>query len=220
MSRTTNPPPARVASPNTPRDRRRNAFTLLELVLVLMLMVIVAGLAVPSLSRSIAGHRLRTSGDMIRTEWTRARSKAMKSGRIHVVQYQAGGDQFQTQPWIAADDLLEASSQALMSQSQNATMPAPASGLAAQPERLPEGVLFVDSQATPDTRAQLVAAQAPMPTATGGVWSEPLLFYPDGTTSTAQLTLQNRRGRRTTIELRGLTGVSRVAQTPAGEVRP
>ena len=101
MSRAANnSPPACVTLPSAPRVRR--GFTLLELVLVLMLLVIVAGLAVPSLSRSVAGERLRRSGDTIRTQWARARVKAMKSGRIHVFQYQAGGDQYQTQPWIAA----------------------------------------------------------------------------------------------------------------------
>jgi hypothetical protein len=37
-----------------------------------------------------------------------------------------------------------------------------------------------------------------------------ILFYPDGTTSTAEVTIKNERGKYITIKLRGLTGAARV----------
>ena len=42
----------------------------------------------------------------------------------------------------------------------------------------------------------------------GTVWSTPIFFYPDGSTSTAALLLKNESGRCIEIRLRGLTGTS------------
>jgi hypothetical protein len=44
-----------------------------------------------------------------------------------------------------------------------------------------------------------------------GSWSMPIFFYPDGTTSTATVTLQNESGRIITVCLRGLTGTATIA---------
>ena len=42
----------------------------------------------------------------------------------------------------------------------------------------------------------------------GTVWSTPIFFYPDGSTSTAAILLKNDAGRCIEIRLRGLTGTS------------
>jgi len=42
----------------------------------------------------------------------------------------------------------------------------------------------------------------------GTVWSTPIFFYPDGSTSTAAILLKNAAGRCIEIRLRGLTGTS------------
>jgi hypothetical protein len=39
-----------------------------------------------------------------------------------------------------------------------------------------------------------------------GDWSQPILFYPDGTTSTATILLKNAQSRCVELHLRGLTG--------------
>jgi len=44
----------------------------------------------------------------------------------------------------------------------------------------------------------------------GTIWSTPIFFYPDGTTSTAAILLKNEAGRCIEIRLRGLTGTSMV----------
>jgi hypothetical protein len=48
-------------------------------------------------------------------------------------------------------------------------------------------------------------------TAAGGV-SSPLLVYPDGSSTTAQIILADSRGRRMAIQLRGVTGRSSVVK--------
>jgi len=42
--------------------------------------------------------------------------------------------------------------------------------------------------------------------ADGTIWSAPVFFYPDGTTSTAAVLIRNELGRYTEVRLRGLTG--------------
>ena len=44
--------------------------------------------------------------------------------------------------------------------------------------------------------------------AEGLIWSSPIFFYPDGTTSTAAVLLKNESGRCLEVRLRGLTGTS------------
>ena len=43
-----------------------------------------------------------------------------------------------------------------------------------------------------------------------GIWSSPIFFYPDGSTSTAAMLLKNEIGRCMEIRLRGFTGTSTV----------
>lgn len=48
--------------------------------------------------------------------------------------------------------------------------------------------------------------------ADGMIWSSPIFFYPDGTTSTAAILLKNESGRCYEIRLRGLTGTGMVTE--------
>ena len=49
----------------------------------------------------------------------------------------------------------------------------------------------------------------------GSGWSEPIFFYPDGTTSNAQLLLRNKEGRMIELFLHGLTGIVKVSDVTA-----
>jgi len=46
----------------------------------------------------------------------------------------------------------------------------------------------------------------------GMIWSSPIFFYPDGTTSTAAVLLKNEMGRCTEVRLRGLTCTATVTE--------
>jgi hypothetical protein len=43
-------------------------------------------------------------------------------------------------------------------------------------------------------------------------WSQPLLFYPDGTSSQAKVTVANERGQAVQVTLRKLTGLATVSE--------
>jgi hypothetical protein len=96
-------------------------------------------------------------------------------------------------------------------------------------QTLPKDVFFVSSQAGLDTLAATTtnstSAAGDMPSSdayvasniasVGSGWSEPIFFYPDGTTSNAQLLLKNKEGRMIELFLRGLTGIVKVSNVTA-----
>src|SRR5687768_9399877 len=90
------------------RSHSRRAFTLVEMLLVLAILVVVAAVVLPSFYRSLRDSTLRSAAEKVRTEWNRAHIKAMKTGRIQVFRFQPGGRKFQIEPYQAADDELNA----------------------------------------------------------------------------------------------------------------
>lgn len=203
---------------------RPAGFTLLEIMLVLALMVIVAGLSMAALQGPLDNQRLRKSGDIIRTEFSRARVAAMRTGRVQIFRYETGGRMFSVQPWVQAEDYLELGGEALP---QNAS----AGGLNAAPlsmqqtavartNELPDKVSFAGGGTVQDVRAMLDEqellgggglGQTGSLLSGSGMWSSPILFYPDGTSSTAQVLLVNQRGYYVEVKLRGLTGLARAS---------
>ena len=51
----------------------------------------------------------------------------------------------------------------------------------------------------------------------GYVWSTPIFFYPDGTTSAAAVLLKNDRGQCVEVRLRGLTGIRKVSDLTSAD---
>ena len=80
----------------------RHAFTLVEVLLVLTIMVALAAVGVPLLRGSLEQQRLRSSANMIRGEWHDARLRAMEDGQILCLRCQLGGSE------IIIDRILDA----------------------------------------------------------------------------------------------------------------
>ena len=198
----------------------RSAYTLLEVLLVMALLVALAGMAVPVMYGPLENHRLRRSADIIRTEWTKARVRAMESGQTYVFRYVPSGTQYAVLPLSSQEDYVEASLAALSGTESAppgaAPLPLgnPAEGTSAEGTRLselPESVSFASSETVVDLRGELLAAQDTSEMAGDAQWSSPIYFYPDGTTSTARLVLGNQRQRYVVLTLRGLTGMIQVS---------
>lgn len=88
--------------------QQRWAFTLLEVVLVLGLLVLLTGLVMPNLIGQIEGGRLETSAEQMRSLLTLTRSKAMFDGKRYRIRFprddeidDLGGDR---QPIIERED--------------------------------------------------------------------------------------------------------------------
>jgi type II secretory pathway pseudopilin PulG len=203
------------------RRIRRSAFTLMEMILVVAMLVAVVAMALPALRGPMEDQRLLKTADLIRAQWTRARATAMRTGRIHVFRYQVATDIYVVEPWYGDADYLEASSDAT-------AMPAPTGQLSVAPgedlpnlplgvsgARLPTGIQFFAGETEVDARSSQMEQQGAMPAA-GGDAPPPVVFYPDGSTSDAKVVLTNERFF-VEVHIRGLTGMVRVSDLKVAE---
>jgi type II secretory pathway pseudopilin PulG len=201
--------------------------TLVEVMLVMAILLILASLALPIMRGPLSNMRLRKAGDVIRTEWTRLRVQAMGDGEIYAFRYTIGSNRYLVE---AIDDphfvdrsgpsSVENGSDGRVSdrntREDGATVgldaPETAASGGATLETLPEDVYFADGLVATDPRSgHYVPVEAVETTDdSGATWSAPILFYPDGTTSTALLLLKNARPRCLEVRLRGFTGIAAI----------
>jgi len=211
---------------------RRAAFTLLETMLVLAVMVAVGAMLWPALQKPFAAQRLRKSADQLHADLTRARASAMRSGGVR---------QFTADPAAATTTTGATYSigPAVDPAYAAATIePVVAAGSnvdgGVRTTTLPEGITLVavealDDVAPPPYAASPQAAQseaAPTtaspnagPSAANATFST-VFFHPDGTTSSARFTLANEQGLYLRVELRGLTGAVTKSDVVSAEQLP
>ena len=195
----------------TIRFPQRPSFTLIEVLLVLTLMVVIAAVAWPSVQRGFAGRRLHAAADGVRTELGQARVEAMRSGRTYTFQCVVHGDRYRMQRQDDAAAGAEGETPAV-AEPDGAT--STDESAMADEKTLPDGVTFTACELTlagegAGAGAQPAAdspATADAPVMDGDGWSDPILFYPDGTTSNARVVLAGERNFSVELMLRGLTG--------------
>lgn len=76
----------------------RQAFTLMEMVLVLALIVVLAGISYPAIDGMLADQRLTAAEDMIRGQCARARSRAINEGVPYRFAYVQGTGHWRIAP--------------------------------------------------------------------------------------------------------------------------
>ncbi len=200
----------------------RGGFTLLELVLVLAIIVLIGALAVPSLGEVFERQKLQGAAQELRLKWDRARLEAMRTGQAQVFQCTIGQRDYSLGPWVLESDIANAGSGATVMTGAGTLVETQANGFFTaagptepEPEQLEENLSFVSCLVAGDMRAYTTAqdSQSTRPgmsdvnTQTVG---QSVIFYPDGSTSTAEVRIQNQRGDVRAIQLRGLTGHCRV----------
>jgi len=214
---------------NPPRNPRSPAaWTLFELLLVLALLVVLAGLAMPLLEGSFTSLRLRRATDQVLAVWGQARIAAIESGRIHQFCFQPGGGDYLVEPWPRDE---ETAVNTIDVRQLSFTYPVERNnedGTVILRDCLPEGIELVGGQRASRVPAsgepapsEVVSLTAGTPAAdpNGKGWSAPILFYPDGTTVDASLLLGNTRKQYQRASLRGLTGSGRASPLiPASEL--
>ena len=186
----------------TTRSGRR-AFTLVEVVLVLVVLTLIAATTWPSLQRSLADHRLRNAADMIRADWARARAEAMASGVAQRFRYALDEQTYWIEP---CEDLASSAGERLSTDEI-----AQASGSSeSDRSRLPKDIAFVEGELVAESSEETwTDSTAP---SENGESEPPIVFLPDGTCSSARLVLQNEYDRGVTVKIRGLTAISTVGQ--------
>jgi len=195
--------------------RGRRAVTLLELLLTLSLLVALMALAWPALDGPLARQRLRSAADQVRARWGQARVQAMSTGQTYLFRCVVNSDRYTIEcrsgPEFVADAIDVEGTEGFAEDSDDSA------DTQKSEYTLPEKVTFVAGEASQDARAQTVDYGTDSPGGSEEDWSEPILFYPDGTTSTARLVLRNQRDYCIELSLRGLTGATRVGDTYAAE---
>ena len=178
----------------------RRGYTLFELLVVVALVLILAGMAVPSIESMYADSRLEAAADQVAGQWSAMRARAITEGRPYRFAIQPGGGDFRVAPdapefWSGGD---------APAASNDANAP-----LVAQ-DSLPAGIRFASvggdsgSAANPDTGEVGDASAA----ASGsGSWSTTAVFLPDGTARQDQeITFRSELSGPLALKLRALTG--------------
>jgi type II secretion system protein H len=195
---------------------RKPAFTLIEVLLVLAILVVVAAAAAPALRGVMRDAALKNAAETVRIHWTKAHVKAMKTGRIQVFRFEQDGMRFTVQPWAAADDEIEAAPavQGFGTAEEESASPRLDESSAVS---LPEGTTFVAGAAVLEGRSQAVEQDIKDANRFEADWSQPILFYPDGSTSDAWVIVGNDREVGIRVDLRGMTGTATLGEVTAVE---
>lgn len=180
-------------------------FTLLELIMVVAILVLVAALSIPAVSRSFTSQRLNKAADQVRTQMNRARIQSMKTGEVHAFFYELGGETFRMAEF-------NEQIQNIIDGGSSRREQVPQSNVNFGRDRLPRDVRFVGHSVSEDARASQTMSEVSADT--GQLL--PILFYPDGSSQDATLYLQNVKGDTLSVNLRGLTGAASVRPVEGG----
>jgi prepilin-type N-terminal cleavage/methylation domain-containing protein len=207
----------------------RRGLTLIEVCLVLVIFAVIAAFCWPAVGNALKSQRLKKSADIVRTEWCKARVKAMSGDCVVLFRYEPNGSRYCIERLL--DTALEGSSAANSDSIPNSTgnsanlgdigsgaedANAPNNASAVNYPELPKGVVFRECNIQNDSRAQACSSSntangtSNSASTTNVGWSSPIYFYPDGTSSSATLQIGNDQNRRIIVTLRGMTGVVKV----------
>ncbi len=194
---------------------RLAGFTLLELLLAMAVLAAIAAVSIPHFDLLLGDRRLVRAGEQIRIEMTRLRVESMRQGRVMMLEAMSGGNSIRFKPYESVADAIEAidqtgSQSALLSGATQGTLTTIASESSEQTIELPalvtvESVGVVSASRGFEIEQSLLSDQA-------NGWSRPILFYPDGSTSTAAVVLHLESTGHLTVKLRGITGEATVGQ--------
>jgi prepilin-type N-terminal cleavage/methylation domain-containing protein len=201
----------------------RPAFTLLELLLTLSVLAAIAAVAIPQIGTLLGDRRLVRAADQLRIEMTGLRVQAMRGGRVMMLQCLLDGGQFRMRSFYSLADATEAidqtgSQSTLLNGADQASVAviAPPEGEEEELVDLPEdvkiqSVAVVSAARASEIEQQLLGEQ-------GGGWSQPILFYTDGTTSTAAVTISHATHGQVTVKIRGITGDVTIGEVTGGQL--
>ena len=180
--------------------------TLVELLLVLVLLVVIGSLVVPILSGSFASVRLRRGADQVMADFSKARAEAIASGHIYQCRFQPRGSEYRFDPWHCAEEESDLGSESASESADSWFLK----------KTLPEQVVFYSGKlALQEVPGEREVTSLMENEATD--WSQPILFFPDGSTSSASVLLQNQRQLFQRIALRSLTGIARASDLLSAE---
>lgn len=167
------------------RRLARAGFTLIEIMVVVIILGIIAGVMIPNLGGSIDSTRLETASGRIAELLDYCYNAAVATGRVHGVIFSPDGRQYKV--------VVETPPDAENPESDQPTLePVKLPGMIESP--LPDGIKLAEAAAFEEDL---------LTTEEGEVR---VLFFPDGTTEFANLTLSDDKGAKRVVKLNGLSG--------------
>ena len=179
----------------------RRGYTFVELLLVLALLAVLAGMAWPSVLRFSNEQTIKEAGERVRSELDRTRFRAIDEGVTYQFRYEPNGRRYIAVP---------AEREGAATPTGSATPPAPTYAVASG--EISEGLTFQPAPGTTPT-GELVTADwlAGLPESAllaQTRWSSPILYRPDGTGTTASFWLIDEDRRYIKLSVRELTGMA------------
>lgn len=182
------------------RSPLRRGYTLLEVIIVLAILVILAGVTIPLIDSMYTDVKVEAAADLVRARWAEARSRAIEEGRPYRFAIRAPN---MVEMKVAPD------TSEFWSDSVNEPGDRDDSPVFSLEEKLPKDVRFVWNGPSFTAGLPSDSADAPMSDSSSRAdgWTRIVTFYPDGTCSEdVELTLASPGTRSVRLRLRALTG--------------
>lgn len=167
---------------------RRSAYTLFELMMVMVLIVAAVAITIPVAEALLNPNRIRASSDQVRAQWAEMRGKAMNQGRAYRFQVMVNTSKFMIEPDEGEENVGNPEVPVYHFQGE-----------------LPENVVFLKGDAD-------LVGQTSVP-AGGSAWETVLVYQPDGTAredTSVFFSLPGLRGAG--LQVRALTGAVSVLE--------
>jgi Tfp pilus assembly protein FimT len=182
----------------------RSGFTLIEVLLVVTIMMTMIALAWTPLLRSWGDHRLKAATEDVRSVLAGTRIHSLENDATWQFRYEPGGNHFVRVPY-----------------QQTAESEGKSTTVGRMSLILPEGLTFSESTSVGITRTEPLTALdvqglADAGELTGLSWSQPILFYSDGTATEEMFQVIDDEAGEMTVSVRDLTGAVTV-KSPSSE---
>jgi prepilin-type N-terminal cleavage/methylation domain-containing protein len=180
----------------------RRGYTFVEILLVLTLLAVIAGLSWPSVLRFRNEQAIKDAAERVRSELDRTRFRAIDSGIAYQFRYETGGRRFIAIP--AEREALTAPTAVIATQ--------PAATLNAYAGEIAEGLTFEPLADAPRVgeiiEGDWLTGMAESAELQQARWSPAILYRADGTGTNAEFRVIDEERRFIEFKVRELTGMA------------
>ena len=180
-----------------------SGYTLMELLLAMGVLIAIAGIAWPLVQGQFERYRLKSEVENVRSKLASTRIRAIDSGLMYQFLYEPGGRNFIVVPFEGLETEAE-------------QVDAGGGSLYRIAGSLSENVMFETSEDAAMTSGELPGLSVISDDFLSGLprslelssvsWSQPILFFPDGTAVTAAFNVVDANKQFVRISVRELTG--------------